>query len=126
MSGKRVQNDGRDPDLRAGLGVPAEFHDEPSHRAGWTVGLVRKAFPVLAKVADWSVERLMRELSKADIAWLERRVLEARTQVVQLAAVTMGDKVIPPGVTLEAILRYEPHLSRQLSQVLDKRTRPAN
>lgn len=118
LSGAWPEVDGHDPELLAGVGVPAEFHDAPPKWDGWTVDLVRKAFAALSTVAYWSVEQIMRELSKADIARLEKRVLKARVE--QLAAAATGDKAIPPDAALEPILRYEPHLSRQLSQALDQ------
>jgi hypothetical protein len=112
--------DGTDPAFLAGLGVPAEFAAEPARWDGWTAGLVRAGYVKLAATAEWTTGRLFRQLTGGDIDWLEKRVSAARAEVAQLMAVTRGPTAIPPGAALEAILRYEPHVSRQLSRTLEQ------
>ena len=103
---------GTAPDVLASLGVPGEFVQEPAGWDGWTAGLVWVGCAKLAGMADWTTGRLFRELLAGDVGELERRAAAAR------AAVAQGATAVPPPAALEAILRYEPHLSRQLSAAL--------
>ena len=65
-------------------------------------------------------DRLLRELAAADFVALERAVAEARAAVAPLEMLARGQTAIPPDAALNAILRYESHLGRQLSQALDQ------
>ena len=109
---------GTAPDFLASLGVPAEFVQEPAGWDGWSAGLVRTGCAKLAGMADWTTGRLFRELLAGDVGKLAERAAAARAAVEQMTAVAQGATAVPPPAALEAILRYEPHLSRQLSAAL--------
>lgn len=110
--------DGTDPDFLTGLGVPAEFADEPAGWDGWTAGRVRAGFETLGAVTGWTAADLYRELLTADFPWLEGRLTAARAAADQAAA--GGPTAIPSDAALAVLLRYEPHLSKQLSRTLDQ------
>jgi hypothetical protein len=110
----------RDPTFLTAIGVPAAFHAAPERWFDWTVGVVRAGFARLAVGGVLTPEQLIGELAEADLPWLEARVAERKAKGDHLTAAAQGPTAIPPDAALEAILRYEPHLGKQLSQALDQ------
>jgi len=101
-------------------GVPVEWHDDPAGWDGWTAGGVWTGLELLAADTGGSVNQLLREMTVADYAWLEGRVAEARAAVEPREVAARGPTAIPPDAALSVILRYEPHISRQLTQAMDQ------
>ena len=100
--------------------MPIAWHDGPAGWDGWTAGGVRAGLELLAADTGGSVNQLLREMTVADFALLERRVAEARAAVEPREVAARGPTAIPPDAALSIILRYEPHISRQLTQAMDQ------
>ena len=71
-------------------GVPVAWHDDPAGWDGWTAGGVRAGLELLAGGAGGSANQLLREMTVADFALLERRVAEARAAVEPLEVAARG------------------------------------
>lgn len=109
--------------LLVAAGVPESCLAEPARWDGWTAGAVRAGLAAVAARAGVTVSQVLGTLGGADFAFLERRVADARAVLAPLEAVERGRTAIPPEAALAAVLRYEPHLSKQVTQVLDQLAR---
>jgi hypothetical protein len=120
--------DPEDPDFLAGLGVPEDDREEAWDWTGWTAALVRRAVEAMAQECGGAPERALtralrrREHQQAqgqrevrrlgqEAARLERRL---RDQEERLRL----RRLLPDAKTLDKVLRYESHVSRQMLQAL--------
>ncbi len=105
--------------FRAAVGLPDEWLDRAGEWDGWTAGAVRRGVGRLAAWAGWTVDRLLAEMGDIDVFALERAAVEMRAKMEPRAAADLGRRAVPPEAALAAVLRYEPHLSRELGRAMD-------
>ena len=108
-----------DGEFRAAVGLPDEWLDRAGEWDGWTAGAVRRGVGRLAAWAGWTVDRLLAEMGDIDVFALERAAVDMRAKIEPLAAADLGRRAVPPEAALAAVLRYEPHLSRELGRAMD-------
>jgi hypothetical protein len=117
-----------DEEFLAGLGVPADEVRDPWSWGGWTAGVMRRAIARIAQQARTRPEKLLarareqrgrqqdkdREECKRlqqEAARLARK-LRAEEERLRLR------RILPDAPTLDKVMRYEAHLSRQMLQAL--------
>ena len=119
--------DVRHPRFLLALGVPADLHREPEAWCGWTVCAVRKGVDRIAKAAEWTAKRLLDDAACGAAAEVEQRRKEAaelsagveviRRLTVEAEAAARQRALVPVEV-VDAVVKYEGHLQRQLTQTL--------
>jgi hypothetical protein len=120
--------DATDPDFLTELGVPEDELDECETWTGWTVGMVRKGVDVVSKRAHFPLAKLQARLTawgpdnvrqtRMEVQRLEKELLTLRRRVKAGEERCRQQRVLPEGKTLDKVLRYESHLSRQMLQAL--------
>ena len=114
--------------MLAELGVPEEDRREPSGWDGWTAGLVRQGWELVARAAKLRPDRLLAwavedrwEVKAQTLAAAERLQEEVeglQRQMEAQAARRRSRRLLPPAGVLDKVTRYEAHLSRQVLQAL--------
>jgi hypothetical protein len=120
--------DPEDPDFLAGLGVPENDLEEAWDWTGWTAALVRRAVEVMAQQCGSTPERaLTRALRRRESVQAEgqREVRRLGQEAARLERRLRDEegrlrlrRMMPDAKTLDKVLRYESHVSRQMLQAL--------
>jgi hypothetical protein len=126
-----LPEDGPDPedtDFLAGLGVPEDDLEEAWDWTGWTAALVRRAVEVMAQECGGTPERaLARALRQRERLQAEgqREVRRLGQEAARLERRLRDEeerlrlrRMLPDAKTLDKVLRYESHVSRQMLQAL--------
>jgi hypothetical protein len=102
--------------------------DRPWDWTGWTVGIVRKGVALIAAQAQFPADKLLaRMVVSHREAVVEKapkvRELTRKAQALRRRVKAAEDRerlrrLLPEPVTLDKVLRYEAHVSRQLLQTL--------
>jgi hypothetical protein len=110
------------------LGVPADECGTAFEWNGWTAGMVRKGVASLARVGRTIPDRLLaralgerretQAANRAEAAKLERSVRALRGQIRRDRDRERQRRILPDSGTLDKVIRYEAHLSRQMLQAL--------
>jgi hypothetical protein len=108
------------------LGVPTE--DDPWGWEGWTAGMVRQAVALMATAYKMANEKLWARLVEAghrEVGENRERVqkIEEEVKVLRRRVRTIEERkrqanILPDENTLNKVLRYESHVSRQMLQAL--------
>lgn len=116
-------------DFLTALGVPEPHLDTAEGWDGWTAAVVRAGLKRLADSAGWTVERLLMGAAvfvAEDTAEAVRNVERFRGELATATARTAESeggkqrlKAMPGEATLNAVMRYEPYLAKQLAEALD-------
>jgi hypothetical protein len=120
--------DVEDEDFLAGLGVPADERNAPWDWEGWTAGLARRAVATMAKQSRANPEKVLgralreRERIQAEgrqeCRRLQREAAQLERQVRAQQERTRQRRMLPDAPTLDKVMRYEAHVSRQMLQAL--------
>jgi hypothetical protein len=110
------------------VGLPADERKRPWYWDGWTAGLVRRAVVVMAQQSQTSPQKILsralrdREQEQADeraeCQRLAREAARLQGKVEQQVERQRVRRLLPDGPTLDKVMRYEAHLSRQMLQAL--------
>jgi hypothetical protein len=116
------------------LGVPKRLKGYIYEWTGWTAGLVRRALARVAAEGGIAPEALLAQALKIRLAHLEkckaaaannntargleRKVLDLRRRVRIEEERKRQARILPDEKTLEKVMRYEAHVSRQMLQAL--------
>lgn len=85
--------------------------------AAWTVGRVRQCIAFLADQADQPAHELL--AATRDHARRDETAARYRLQAIEQEVMTLRrERLLPDGMTLDKIARYEAHLNRQLVSTL--------
>jgi hypothetical protein len=111
-----------------GLGVPADEVQDPWNWGGWTAGMVRRAIDQMAKKCKTSPEKALAKAlrgredvqseGRAECRRLAREAAQLERQVRAQEERLCLRPMIPDAPTLDKVMRYEAHLSRQMTQAL--------
>jgi hypothetical protein len=122
-------------DFLKGVGVPKDELNYSEEWTGWTVGMVRKGLRLVALQARFPLEELQARLTarasenveesreevrrcQKEVQTLRRR-LQATEELLQAAEERVcQQRYLPDTETLDKVLRYESHVSRQMLQTL--------
>jgi hypothetical protein len=118
----------KDPAFMAWLGVPEEERDDPYEWEGWTAGMARKAAAHIASRCGPDADLLLttvlqkekeslNDLRRAIRRW-ERVARKRRLEVKVCEDRLRQRRMLCDDKTLDKIMRYEAHLSRQMQQAL--------
>jgi hypothetical protein len=120
--------DYEDKKFLAEVGVPADELDDPWNWQGWTAGMVRRAIDRMARHFKTSAAKLLaralesrqeaQDSGRAEGKRLEREAKELRARLRAQEDRLRQRRMLPDEKTLEKVLRYEAHASRQLLQAL--------
>jgi hypothetical protein len=121
-------SDPEDANFVAYVGVPKDELDEPYEWSGWSAGMARKGWALLAKQGKKEPEKLLAraiDLRRAQQNYQEKKIqgLDGKVKAlrrrikVQESRLTR-QRILPDGKTLQKVTRYEAHLSRQMYQAL--------
>lgn len=127
-SGNDEYFDIEDRQFLAAVGVPEEWRDEPDWWGGWTARLVRNGVEQIAKedrmTADELTARAVREADRT-VTVYRRQVTRLEEELAELAATTQAAERVarsraslPGADAIDKMMRYEAHLTRQLTQTL--------
>jgi hypothetical protein len=117
-----------DDTFLAALGVPENERETPYHWNGWTAGMFRKGLAEFAKAAKRKPTTLLARVkynfqecvSQAQQRFADllakRNDLHRRSRIREQQA--RAQRILPDEHTLERLLRYESHISRQLTTTL--------
>ena len=107
------------------VGVPKSSFQDPEGWADWDAAAVRVGLKLLADSAGWTPERLVTGAARL-AAEGEKRCVSLRTEVAALSLKAVQGEIrarqfraVPPEHILNAVMRYEPYLARQLSDAID-------
>jgi hypothetical protein len=115
------------PRFLLALDVPTDLHGEPESWCGWTVGGVRKGVERIAKSAGWTAKQLLDNAGRGATEEVEQRRAEAAElsgglEVVRRLTEEAEDaarrRAQVPVEVVDAVVKYEGHLQRQLTQTL--------
>lgn len=121
--------DVEDEEFLAGIGIPEEWRAEPDWWDEWTAGVVLAGVTAIAAEEEMTADDLLdrairetartadRERRKAAQLEVELAELEAKSASAETAARRRA--LVPGADTLDRVMRYEGHLSRQLPQALN-------
>jgi hypothetical protein len=117
-----------DDSFLARLDLPEEAADDCWDWGGWTVGLVRQGLDVLGTRAKMAPEKLQDSLiavageyvadKREQVRGLEKQAQTLRRRVKALEQRKRQQRVLPDPDTLNKVMRYEAHVSRQMLQAL--------
>jgi hypothetical protein len=110
------------------LGVPKDEVDRPWDWTGWSVGMVRQAVEMIAAHGQFPVDKLLARMvvthredtreKAAKVRGLAQKAQAIRRRVKAAEDRERLRRLLPDAVTLDKVLRYESHVSRQLLQSL--------
>jgi hypothetical protein len=119
--------DTEDPAFLADVGLPPEARDDPWSWDGWTAELVRKGIEMMAKefglTAAARIEITIRHNEEFGVGESER-AKDLETELAEIEGKlareerTRAQRVLPTHPTMEKVIPYENHLTRQLAQTL--------
>jgi hypothetical protein len=117
-----------DPDLLAGLGVPDDELDDPWGWDGWTAGMVRLAVEQMAQECKTSAAKVLaralqgrqeaQDKGQEEVKRLQREARDLRRRVQAKEDRLRQQRMLADANTLDKVLRYESHVSRQMLQAL--------
>jgi hypothetical protein len=117
-----------DSDFLTTLGIPEDERDDAYGWHGWSAGMVRRGLTELANSTRREPGKLlakalkkrrgMQEQSMDEVQRLETTVKVLRRRVKAKEDRLKQEHLLPEATTLQKIVRYEAHLSRQLLQAL--------
>jgi hypothetical protein len=120
--------EGTDDAILIRLGVPQDELDNCWGWDGWTVGMVRKGLNLIASMAKFSVAKLQARLSadapedveekREKVRELQKQVKDHRHRVKAMEERKRRKRILPDDSTLNKVLRYESHVTRQMLQAL--------
>lgn len=118
----------KDHGFLTAVGVPEKWRDEPELWDQWTAETVRAGVQLIAEANELTVAELMlRAVRGADRAAIEERqnVVRLEAELPSLPEVRADTEtaarnrsLLPPAEVAEKVMRYQSHLSKQLSQTL--------
>jgi hypothetical protein len=117
-----------DPDFLAGLGVPADELDNAWAWDGWTAGMVRQAAEQMAQECKTSAAKVLaralqgrqeaQNKGREEVKHLQRQARDLRRRVQAKEDRLRQQRMLADAKTLDKVLRYESHVSRQVLQAL--------
>jgi hypothetical protein len=118
-----------DREFLLGVGVPADEVHDAWNWTGWTAGRFRTALARMAarrgksdpaKLAAKAIRRLEEELEaeREGVRDLEREVRRLGARVRECEARARQKRMLPEDGALDKIMRYEAHVTRQMTQTL--------
>jgi hypothetical protein len=120
--------DGTDDAFLVRVGIPQDELENCWDWDGWTVGMVRKGLNLIANLAKFPAEKLQVRLSadaREDVEEkgqkvrdLQRQVKDHRQRVKAMEERKRRKRILPDDSTINKVLRYEAHVSRQMLQAL--------
>jgi hypothetical protein len=120
--------DTEDKKFLAEVGLPADELDDPWNWQGWTAGMVRRAIDRMARAFKTSAVKLLaralagrqevQDNGRAEVKRLEREARELRRRLRTQEERLRQQRMLPEDKTLDKVLRYEAHASRQMLQAL--------
>jgi hypothetical protein len=120
--------DPENPDFLAGLGVPRDELDNAWGWDGWTAGLVRRAVDQMARGCKTSAAKVLvralqvrqeaQDKGREEVKRLQREAKDLRRRVLAKEDRLRQQRMLADANTLDRVLRYESHVSRQMLQAL--------
>jgi hypothetical protein len=111
-----------------GLGVPGDEVQDAWSWGGWTAGMVRTAIELMAKKFKTNPEKAFAKAvrgrestqseGRAECRRLAREAAQLERQVRAQEERLCVRRMLPDAPTLDKVMRYEAHLSRQMTQAL--------
>jgi hypothetical protein len=111
-----------------GLGVPGDEVQDPWTWGGWSAGMVRTAIEQMAKKFKTNPEKAFAKAlrgreriqseGRAECRRLAREAAQLERQVRAQEERLCVRRMLPDAPTLDKVMRYEAHLSRQMMQAL--------
>jgi hypothetical protein len=114
-------------DILAAAGVPAGHRDEPQGWGGWTAGAVRRGAARMGRAVGGDGRQMLAlaATATADAVAFRRsqraelvRELAATEAAAVAAEATARQRGLLPVRAVDAVVKYEGHLQRQLTQIL--------